>query len=94
MSKHARPLHVETPGDSAQTEAPAEAPTESLILPPDGDDAPLVAGIAQIVQPVILNAPAPGLPDQSQVDPKTIKVNTLTKQGWVIPEVAQAQANG
>jgi hypothetical protein len=64
--------------------APALAP--DAIIPP--------SPIIEVVQPPLIERSTGHLPDASEVDPTKIKVNTLTKQGWVLPEAATAQAAG
>lgn len=87
MSK--RPLAIEEPGAAAST-VPADVagPVEEAEIAPE-----LKSPVVE-VSPPILGASNAHLPDASEVDPSTIKTNTLTKQGWVLPTASTVQANG
>jgi hypothetical protein len=85
MSK--KPIPVEEPGD-----APA-APTAV----DDSDPSTLLQDVVEPgkeVSPPLIVQPTGHLPDAADVDPAKIKTNTLTKQGWVLPTAATAQAAG
>lgn len=72
--------------EPAPTEAPA-APTVTLTV--QQLQAMISAEVNKVVaaqRPASAPRPEPELPDQSEIDTKTITRPTLTKQGYVVPE--------
>lgn len=90
MSK--RPLTIEEPGA-----APAVIADESAAAVDIADQAELAPELQSpvvAISPPLIEQPTGHLPDQADVDPAKISTMTLTKQGWVLPTAAQAQAAG
>lgn len=93
MSK--KPIPVEEPG-AAPVAAPdaLQASTSVDITDSMFKNCTIVNSGVEVIDPPLIAQPTGHLPDQSEVDPAKITTNTLTKQGWVLPTAATAQAAG
>lgn len=89
---------VEIPGAAVESEAEETAPAADESIVPTEAELALIAAMRNgaTLPKVDVPQPAPDAPlkDASEYDTSKLTDKVLTKQGWLLPTAAQAQANG
>jgi hypothetical protein len=80
-------IRVEEPGDVPAAPAVDDSSPATLLADIEGEP-------AREVSPPLIVQPTGHLPDPPMSTPRRSSTNTLTKQGWVLPTAATAQAAG
>ena len=85
-----------TPEGNPEASSPVADPVETDDTPPSAEEIAeailLLRARKQPAQPT--PQPSAVLPDAKDVDTSKLRDKVLTKQGWLLPEAAQVQANG